>query len=333
MKPSLTIAIATLGRESLFMTLDSIIKNKGKNNIEILIIGDLSSNSRIEPYLKSPYIRLINKNFPSGDLSRKRNIALNKARADIVAFCDDDVKITPFWIKEGLDSFKKNKDIRIVSGPGINPEEGSFINKLLGDTMSSIAAGIPSSRYNLGGKEFFDTKGDKIIGCNFFVLKKIAKNIGFFNPDMIPGEEIDFATRALRKNYKILINPKMFLFHFARPTIKKFVVQNFRFGYSRVRMIKKGIQNNPAYLIPLAGFLVLILLAILSIFSSSVLYALGFYIGIYIFFLLFASVLAVIKNKRLLSFLVFFTIPVMHLSYTIGELKEILFPGRDFKSS
>lgn len=334
-KPELTIAIATLGRESLFMTLDSIIKNKGSTRIEIIVIGVISRNFKdiMNSYLKHDYIKLISKNFSSGDLSRKRNLALREAKADIVAFCDDDVKITPNWIKEGIDSFKRYDNLGIASGPGINPSEGNTLNIVLGDTMSSIAAGKPASRYKIGNREILDARGDKIIGCNFFVLKKIAGEIGYFNPGMIPGEEIDFAVRAIRHNYKVLINPKIYLFHFARPTIKKFAIQNFRFGYSRIRMMKKGMQADLLYLTPLAWLSLLIVLGIFSFFSRIMLYVLIFYLGIYLIFLLTASTLSIIQNGRVINILIAFIIPIMHTAYAVGELKELLLPGTDFRSS
>ncbi len=160
MKPKLSIIIATLGFDSLYNTLDSIIKNKGKHDIEVIVIGNLK-DKRIGKYKK--LIRHIPASFEKGDLSMKRNLGFKEAKAEIVAFIDDDVTINKNWIENGLRHFK-DKKVGIVSGPGTAPEKAGFLSKLLGNTLASLGAGPIRNRYKKGKKLETDLCGDTIIG-------------------------------------------------------------------------------------------------------------------------------------------------------------------------
>ena len=239
----LSIIIPTLGYESLHKTIDSIMKFKKNHNIEILVLGKLKPEmrNRLE---KNKLIRFFSVNFEKGDLSHKRNLGMKESRAEIVAHIDDDVVLTPNWFEEGL-KFFKDKKIGIVSGPGRIPRKGaSFLTQLFGNTLASFGVGRNvRKRYSGEGRSALDWEGDKIIGCNMMMRKGLFEKVGGFDPQIIPGEEIDFAKRTIIKGYKVYYEPKFFLVHYARSNPIKFAKQIFRFGKARVDLIRKRSQN------------------------------------------------------------------------------------------
>jgi GT2 family glycosyltransferase len=322
MKPELSIIIATLGFDSLKFTLNSILENKKKHDIEILVIGYVKDEIMNE-YTKYKFIKHFPCKFEHGDLSNKRNLGFEKSKSDIVAFIDDDVEITKEWIENGLKHFKDGK-IGIVSGPGIPPKKAGFFIELFGTTMASIGAGPMRKRYIISKKIERDFVGDKIIGCNMFIRKSVFEKIGGFNPDIIPAEEIDFAARAIKSSYEVYMDPESYLIHFARSNPKKFFRQIFRFGRSKINtMRRKTIDFNIIFLIPVFALIFFLGLIIESFFSLIVLNLTLFFLGIYFIFILLSSIISLIATKRLVSLFLILTIPLMHFAYAVGEFCEL----------
>lgn len=322
MKPKLSIIIATLGFSSLYNTIDSVIKNKGQTKIEIIVIGKLKDN-KINGYKKFKFIRHFPVQFESGDLSRKRNLGIEKSNADIVAFIDDDVVVTKNWIDNGLRKFK-DKNVGIVSGPGLVPKKAGFLTRLFGNTLSSLGAFPIRNRYRKGKKIEKDCCGDKIIGCNMFIRKKAYQKIGGFNPEIIPAEEIDFASRAIKNGFKVYMNPKVSVFHFARSNFRTFFKQIFRFGKSKIISIKIGSQ--PAkfiYFLPALAVLLPPIFVLSSFLSYLVLDAALLLLVIYFLFVIIASVCSIAETKNPGSILLILTIPIMHFAYGLGEVYEL----------
>lgn len=322
MKPALSIIIATLGFESLKMTLDSVIENKGKHDIEILVIGNVSAEI-MNNYKKIKFIRHFPCKFEHGDLSNKRNLGFENAKADIVTFIDDDVTITKDWIDNGLKHFKDEK-VGIVSGPGVTPEKANFFIELFGLTMSSIGAGPIRKRYKPGKKLERDFVGDKIIGCDMFIRKSVYKKIGGFNPEIIPAEEIDFAARAIKADYIVYMDPEVYVVHYARSNIKKFFRQIFRFGRSKINTIRRRVINpSIMFFIPVFTLIIVPLMLLLGIYSNQILLLDGLFFVLYFIFVLIAAFISLISSLKLKSLLLILTIPLMHLAYAVGEFCEL----------
>jgi len=322
MKPDLSIIIATLGFDSLNGTLKSIINNKNNSNIEVLIIGNVKEEL-IGEYKKLKFIKHLPCSFEKGDLSKKRNLGFEKAKADVVAYIDDDVNITRDWIKNGLRHFN-NPKVGMVSGPGIMPKKADFSIELFGTTMSSLGSGPIRNRYSGGKKLEIDNHGDKIIGCNMFIRRKVYSEIGGFNPEIIPAEEIDFAARIIKKGYKIYIDPQVYLIHFARSDIKRFFRQIFRFGRSKINTIRR--RTTPLkmiYLLPLVTLIFFPILLIFSLFSSFLLRISISLLLLYLIFDIIAVFDSLVRTHRLISILLIFTIPLTHLAYSLGEVCEL----------
>jgi len=322
MKLDLSIIIATLGFDSLDSTLKSVIEYKNGYDIEVLVIGNVKKEI-MERYKKIKFIRYIPCSFEYGDLSKKRNIGFENSRGEIVAFIDDDVNITSSWITNGLKHFKDPR-VGIVSGPGITPKKTNFFIELFGTSMSSMGAGPVRNRYKIGKELEVDEHGDKIIGCNMFIRKRVYSEMGGFDPNIIPAEEIDFASRAIKKGYKVYMDPQAYVAHFARSNFKKFFRQIFRFGKSKINTIKRRIiPLKLIYLLPIITILLFPAFVIISFFSRILFEILIAGLILYFCFIFIASIASLINTKRAISILLIFTIPLMHLAYGLGEFCEI----------
>lgn len=316
MIPKLTIAICTLGFDSLYKTLESIEQHKGNHHIEILVIGRADYN-RLKGFSN---VRYTSVKFSKGDLVHKRNLAFSLAKSEVIAFIDDDTKITADWITNGLKHFK-DKKVGIVSGPGIVPQDSSFNMRLFGNTLASLGAIPIRARYRITGKIEEDKCGDKIIGCNMFIRKNLYGKIKGFNPKIIPAEEIDFAHRTIKAGFKVIKDPNVYLYHYARSGVYKFVKQIFRFGMSKSNTLFNGIQPfKPVYALPPLAILLAPILLFLSCFILSFKYFTMLCVGLYFIAVLVCSMYSIIEDKYLSNIFLGITIPLMHLSYGLGEL-------------
>jgi len=313
--PKLTIAICTLGFDSLYKTLESIEQHKGNHHIEILVIGRADYN-RLKGFSN---VRYTSVKFSKGDLVHKRNLAFSLAKSEIIAFIDDDTKITKDWITNGLKHFK-NKKVGIVSGPGIIPKDSRFSMKLFGNTLASLGASPIRARYRIAGELEEDKCGDKIIGCNMFIRKSLFYKIKGFNPKIIPAEEIDFANRVIKAGLKVIKDPNVYLYHYARSGIYKFVKQIFRFGMSKSNTVLNRQPFKPVYALPPLAILLAPVLLFLSYFIPLFKYLTMTLILMYFIAVLACSMYSIIEDRYLGNIFLSITIPLMHLSYGLGEL-------------
>jgi len=315
-----TIVICTLGFNSLFKTLESIYENTFTigRNIEVLVIGN-ANKKKINHYKKIMFLKYIPVHYELGDLSKKRNLGLEHAESDVVAFIDDDVEIPEGWLEKGIKHFEDTK-VGIVSGPGVIPPNTSFSSKVFGNTLASLGALPIRKRYIKSGKLERDYEGTKVIGCNFWVRKSLYPEIKF-DPDMIPAEEIKFASETIKKGWKVYRDPNLFLYHYARSSLWKFCKQIFRFGMSKTQSIKKGVvKPSFVYLLPPMCLVLLPILFIFSIWSETSRYFLISAIFLYFLGVVITVAVSFYETKDLSSILLIFTIPIMHICYGLGEI-------------
>ena len=157
------------GEETLEKTLESILAQSFRD-IEILIVDDGSFDSSreiIDKYLKVDtrirYFRQKNCGVASA-----RNIGINMAKGDFIAFCDQDDLWLPEKIKLQLPFFE-NPDIGLVYGWVIVNERGK--------TESIVARGYVGDCFdNLLSSNF-------ITCCSVITRKQLLDEIGGFDED------------------------------------------------------------------------------------------------------------------------------------------------------
>ena len=104
--------------------------------------------------------------IPTGSVkpSLKRNIGVSKSSGEICAFIDSDAYPEKNWIKNALKRFRR--DVGIVGGPNILPENDNIWQKASDDILSSsIGAGPFSLRY----KSEHEKTVKELPSCNFLI--------------------------------------------------------------------------------------------------------------------------------------------------------------------
>jgi hypothetical protein len=153
--------------------------------------------------------------------------------------------------------------------------------------------------------------------------------VGGFDPKFWPGEEMIVSATVERLGYGIVFAPDAWLYHYPRSSLVGFVRQIYKYGATRIRLIRAGAGVEPTTLLPAVLVLALVALGVAACFDRRSAYALVAVSSAYLFTNIVVTVLLFLRTRHVVDLLVFFLIPVMHVSYGIAQWVECAFPGRD----
>lgn len=330
--PRLSVVIPTLGRPLLIRTLESLARSAGFEQIEVIVSGRIAEGSVLDEVTKlcgrHAQIRHLPVSFPTGDSSEKKNAGMRASRAELVAFLDDDVVVAPDWPEKVMASFDR-QDVGLISGPGLVPEDVSLMTRLAGVALSSAAAGYVSERYLKGQSGLRQIGWSRIIGCNMVYRKKVIEEIGAFDPSFWPGEEMLAAFRTEKLGHTLLFNSEACVYHYPRQSLTRFWKQIWGYGATRIRLVRAGTEFEPTTVVPGVWVLSLLVLGVGAVFSKWFLILLILDLVAYALADFWITLAKVAETKRKADLLLFFLVPVLHLSYGLAEWTELLRPNKD----
>ena len=317
--PLLSVVIPTLGRDTLIPTIDSLVACARFHELEILVCGRIPDGPVLhkleERLLEYDQITHHSVEFPTGDSSETKNHGAREARAEFVAFLDDDVTVCPDWVSLILEPFS-DPQVGLVSGPGLVPPDAGRFAHLAGTALSSRAAGYVSERYLSSHSAPFTIRWSQIIGCNMVYRKDVWNEINGFPPRFWPGEEMIASWRVQELGYTLIFQPEAWVHHYPRSSLPRFWRQIYGYGATRIRLNREGVDMEYATLVP--GLWVFSLA--LSLFIAGFSLRSGFqllYLNVCVYLIADALITLhkVLDTRRLGDAAIFFLVPVMHLSY------------------
>ncbi len=195
---------------------------------EILVLPD-------EPVrLDCPKTKVI----PSGSVgpSDKRDLALNYARGEILAFIDDDAYPARDWLRNASKYFD-DPQVAAVGGPAVTPDNDSFMQKASGYVLSSfMGGGGYAFRYNPGEVR----EVDDYPTCNLLVRKSIMEKLGGFDNKFWPGEDTILCLEITKKEgKKIIYAPDVLVYHHRRTLFRQHLKQIWSYAVHRGYFVKK----------------------------------------------------------------------------------------------
>lgn len=311
------------------MTVSIIVAVKGDNpylreciqsclkldypDFEILVLPDK------DLILDYPKTRVI----PTGEVTPpiKRDMALEPARGEILAFLDDDAYPVRDWLTKAMVYFS-DPQVAAVGGPAVTPDSDDLWQKASGRVYSSWAmAGEHRYRYIPGEKR----EVEDYPSCNFLVRKSAMRRIGGFATRFWPGEDTFFCLKIVRDlKQKIIYAPDVLVYHHRRRLFRGHLKQIANYGLHRGYFAKRFPETSRklAYFLPS--------LLVVGVLSGAVFSLIPAFRWIY--FPVIISYLTVvfissISNPFRLTLLVFCGIIFSHIVYGIYFLKG-LFSGK-----
>ncbi|UCF38431.1 MAG: glycosyltransferase, partial [Acidobacteriota bacterium] len=193
-------------------------------NYEVIVVDDGSTDntSTIASVFNVNLIRTEN-----GGLSRARNLGLEAATGDIVAYLDSDAYPDRDWLTYLAYRFK-NSDYSAVGGPNIHPGTGD---------RADCVANAPGGPMHV---LLSDHEAEHIPGCNMAFRREQLKAIGGFDSRFrIAGDDVDVCWRVQQQGWKIGYHAGALVWHHSRPSIRTIWKQQLNYGRAEALLERK----------------------------------------------------------------------------------------------
>jgi len=222
----LSIIIPTFNRSELLKnTLQSIyLQTFSQNDFEVLVI-DNGSKDNTKEIVESFKTKIKNLSYfyeSEPGLHVGRHKGLQKSKAEILVYADDDIEAFPTWLEGIWESFQ-TENVMLVGGKnlpkyGIEPPE--FI-KILWSKKNEYGNCVAYLSILNFGDDLLIINPSYVWGCNFSIKKQIILDAGGFHPDSVPenllkyrGDGESYISRYIhKKGYITLYNPKASIYH------------------------------------------------------------------------------------------------------------------------
>jgi len=191
--------------------------------------------------------------IPTGKVrpAEKRNIGINAAKGDLVAFIDDDAYPDAHWLEYAVKYFG-DESIGAVGGPGVTPPGDGFLARAGGRVYDSLlVSGNYRYRYKAGGVR---RDVDDYPSCNLIVRTGILKAIGGYRTDFWPGEDTLLCKDIIDSGKRIVYDPWVVVFHHRRALFGPHLRQLGRYAFHRGYFVKRYPSNSLhlSYFVPSA---------------------------------------------------------------------------------
>lgn len=210
---------------------------------QLLVVDNDPDDARTEEIVlaaerRDPRVRYVRE--PRRGVSAARNRALREASSDVIAFVDDDVRVSRPWLAALGAAFAESATPpACVTGPLFSavlatPEQ------LACDLALGWSKGFRRRRFSLaepsGSPIFPFSPGQFGFGANFAVDAAVARELGGFDEALGPGtraragEDIDFFVRLVLAGHVLAYEPSAYVWHHHRETAEQFRDQLVGYG-------------------------------------------------------------------------------------------------------
>lgn len=239
--PPVTVVVCTRDRPDQLREVMHSLVELDYPNFEILVVDNNPVSGLTKPVMDeftSVPTRLA---IATGKgLSIARNVALQNAKNEIVAFTDDDVIVNKSWLRNLVSGFSRNEDVVCVCGmvPSaevLTPAQSYFDRRV--DWAQSCEPAIFDLKNPPADDPLFPFRVAYYgTGANFAVRKDIAIALGGFDEGMgagsptAGGEDIDMFSRVILAGHMLVREPSAVVWHCHRRTVEDLEYQIYTYG-------------------------------------------------------------------------------------------------------
>ncbi len=223
--PTISVVVCSFNGASTIRDTLNGLQRLDYPEFEVIVVNDGSTDST--PQIASEYsIRLIN--TENRGLSQARNIGIQAATGEIVAFIDDDAYPDIHWLRFLALSLIEGKYVG-VGGPNLSPPKDGW--------KAEAVANAP------GGPNpvlLSDTVAEHIPGCNMAFRKDALEVVGGFDPIFrVAGDDVDLCWRLRDRGGVIGFSPAALVWHHRRNSIYKYWKQQAGYGRAEALLESK----------------------------------------------------------------------------------------------
>jgi GT2 family glycosyltransferase len=211
-------------------------------NFDIYVVPD-------EPLeLDDPRLHVI----PSGRVlpNRKRQIAAEASRADIVAFIDDDAYPDRNWLTNAVRHFD-DASVVAAGGPAVTPPGDSARQRASGAIFSAEIV-TATTRHRYVPEPLRDVDG--LPSCNLLIRREAFLRDAEGSVRYWPGEDILLCMFAARDGARIVYDPEALVYHHRRAVFGPHLRQVWNYGRFRGHFLHRlsTARGDAVYAVPAA---------------------------------------------------------------------------------
>jgi glycosyltransferase involved in cell wall biosynthesis len=214
-RPAVSVVLCTFNRSALLVrAIEALLHQKpGTPSYEVVIVDNKSTDDTreiVERFLPSAVVRYEFEERPG--LSFARNHGVARARADILAFTDDDVRVDTGWIESIAQTFQERPAIEMAGGK-VRPEWEESPPSWLAATGTG-----PLALVDYGDRPFEIGAARPVclIGANVAVRRRAFDRVGGFSTRLQrvgegigSTEDHDFQVRVIASGGTACYEPRI----------------------------------------------------------------------------------------------------------------------------
>jgi cellulose synthase/poly-beta-1,6-N-acetylglucosamine synthase-like glycosyltransferase len=225
--PRVSVVICAYNAERTMDACLASLRNLNYPDYEVIVVNDGSTDRTpaitgehkraYDADLAGPRMVVIDQ--PNRGLSVARNVGMEAATGEIIAYTDSDCVPDPDWLYFLVYKFLRNGFVA-VGGPNFPPAEPSLVPAAV-----AVSPGGPTHVL------LNDEIAEHIPGCNMAFTKKVMQELGGFEPIFAAaGDDVDFCWRLQNKGYSVGFSPAATVWHYRRNTVKAYLKQQMGYG-------------------------------------------------------------------------------------------------------
>ena len=215
--PKISVVVCAYNEAATIDECLTSIDNLTYPDYEVIVVNDGSRDATGDIARRHASVNVID--IPNGGLSAARNVGLEHAAGEIVAYTDGDVRVDPDWLTHLVQPFLTS-DVAGAGGPNLVPADDS--------PMAQCIARAPGSPTQV---MLDDRVAEHVPGCNMAFRREALLAVGGFNPIYLrAGDDVDICWRLQARGWRIGFAPSALVWHRHRASLGAYWRQQVGYG-------------------------------------------------------------------------------------------------------